>query len=348
MHDDGHVKRHDGQTLMQVTLPVPDLLAHKYRQITDDGVRTALPCVARLKAVPRFIISDWMTALASERMMQKTERVNALIAQGRDSWPDAFFIVLARAFGTGVNSDAFERLARSIPYNILLKHIANPLQIQALLLGHAGFLTEENPRTDDLRYGRMRAEFVHLCNMYRTMPLPVSVWKFGGVRPQAMPPVRVATLAALIAARPNLFSEIREATKLEHLAELLSVPKPTRNEPADAPKTADAPEAANATQTEERPFAMGQSTIHSLIINAVVPMLIAYGKWTSDESLVQRAFSFLEALPAEKNRYVGFCSNSGLTARNAFDSQALLQLYRNYCEPHHCLHCRVGHWLMKH
>jgi hypothetical protein len=332
MHDDGRVTRHDGQTLMQVTLPIPAPLVQKYQQIAAIGIRTALPCIARLKSVPQFIISDWMTALATERMMQKTERVSNLIAQGRDSWPEAFFIVLARAFGTGVNGDAFERMARSIPYNILLKHIANPLQIQALLMGQAGFLTENNPSYGP-RYEHMRAEFVHLCNMYRTMPLPVTVWKFGGVRPQAMPPVRIATLAALLAARPNLFSEIREAPTLDRLAELLSVPKATT---------------AQETESEERPFAMGRSTIYSLIINAVVPMLIAYGKWTSDETMVQRALGFLEALPAEKNRYVGFCTSSGLSARNAFDSQALLQLYRNYCDRRSCLRCRLGHWMMKH
>jgi hypothetical protein len=329
MHDDGCVTRPDGQPLMQVTLPVPDPLLQKYRQIVSGGSRNTLPCAAGLRTAPRLIVSDWMTALATERMTQKTDRVRHLIAQGRDSWPEACYIILARAFGTGVNGDAFERLARSIPYNVLLRHQAQPIQIQALLMGQAGFLAAD-PDSADPRHVQLREEYIHLAHMYHLTPLPVSIWKLGGVRPQAMPTVRIRALAALLSARPNLFSEIRQAPSVDRLMELLIVPKPT-TPPSDAP--AQAP---------------GRNTLHSLIINAVVPLLVAYGKWTSDEALLQRALSFLEALPAEKNRYVGFCTCAGLTARNAFDSQALIQLYRNYCERRSCLRCRLGHWMMKH
>jgi hypothetical protein len=331
MRDDSRVQRPDGQLLMQVTLPVPDLLVYKYRKLTATGDQrfSSLTCAARIPQLPSVLITDWKLSLITERMALKTQRVRDLITRDGSSWQEAFYVVLCRAFGTGVNSDACERLARSLPYAYLLKHIDNPLQVEALILGQAGFLQEPLP-ADEAMFHHLQQEYDFLRSKFQLKPLPAGTWKMGGVRPQAAPPIRLATFAALLASRRDLFSQIFEARSLSRLIELLRVP---------APKTAD---------LFEQPFSMGTSTIHSLIINAIVPMLLAYGQWSSDKELQQRAMLFLESIPAEQNRYVSFCTSAGLAAANALDSQAWLHLYRNYCERRQCLRCRFGHWMMRH
>jgi hypothetical protein len=40
-------------------------------------------------------------------------------------WEEAFYITLARNFGFGKNTDAFEKLAKSVPLSILGKHKDN-------------------------------------------------------------------------------------------------------------------------------------------------------------------------------------------------------------------------------
>ena len=37
---------------------------------------------------------------------------------------------------------------------------------------------------------------------------------------------------------------------------------------------------------------------------------------------------------------------AGLKARDAFSSQALIQLRRCYCETRKCLYCRLGHRML--
>src|SRR5690606_42057524 len=62
------------------------------------------------------------TYLAVERLERKTSDVNRLLNRFNNSWDDVFYIMLSRNFGFGINSDEFERLALSLPLNIIQKH----------------------------------------------------------------------------------------------------------------------------------------------------------------------------------------------------------------------------------
>ena len=84
-----------------------------------------------------------------------------------------------------------------------------------------------------------------------------------------------------------------------------------------------------------------------LIINTVVPMLYAYGRHTASDKLCHRAFAFLEELKAENNTIVRMWQQCGLPVENAGDSQALIQLKRQYCDRKDCLRCRFGYEFLK-
>ena len=84
-----------------------------------------------------------------------------------------------------------------------------------------------------------------------------------------------------------------------------------------------------------------------LIINTVVPMLYADGRHTASEKLCHRAFAFLEELKAENNTIVRMWQQCGLPVENAGDSQALIQLKRQYCDRKDCLRCRFGYEFLK-
>lgn len=362
LESDTEVFLPDGRKLLQVKMTFPQGFIEKYRMLTSAGAEcfSAVTCSDRLERLPALVVTDWMTSLATERMLQKVGRVRDLIENCQDSWKEAFYVILTRALGTGINSDACERLARSLPYAYILKHIDNPLQVEALLLGQGGFL--ERPRPDsEVYYNNLRQEYLFLRAKFSLRPLPVGCWKMARLRPPAFPQVRLAILSALLTSRRDFFSAILETGSLAGLVELFSVKLsgywavhytfsttiPAGMEAGSAAGTisgaADVALYGNAATR-----GLGISTIHSLIINAVVPMLFAYAQWTSDEQLAQRAQQLLESLPAEVNRYVTACVAAGLPARNAFETQALLQLYRNYCELRKCIRCRLGVWLMSH
>ena len=95
------------------------------------------------------------------------------------------------------------------------------------------------------------------------------------------------------------------------------------------------------------PKTLSNSSIDLLVINAVIPFLYAYGKYKGDNTLLQRAGNLLEEMRPENNYIVRIWKECGLEASHAGDSQALVQLKRNYCDLKKCLHCRIGYEYLK-
>lgn len=88
-------------------------------------------------------------------------------------------------------------------------------------------------------------------------------------------------------------------------------------------------------------------SLNLLVINTVIPILFAYGRHRGEEKYCDRAFDFLESLHAENNHIVRMWQQCGLPVENAGDSQALIQLKKEYCDKKECLRCRIGYEYLK-
>ena len=328
---DAEVKLRNGKPVRTVVMRLPDALVERYRQLCTPQQTPLLPgqvpsyssisCASRLEQVPRVVLRDWITALCTQRMIEKLQRVRDLVEGQLKAWPEAFYVVLTRSLGTGVNSDMMERLARSLPYNCLLHHRDNLLQLQALLLGQAGLLQLQDAAQKEAamqqEWRLMQREYAFLRQKFNLSPLDGNYWKTGRVRPQAQPEVRLRALARLIWSHNDLFDEVVEAQGIAQMEKILGS------------------------------TGLGRQTVRSLIINAVVPLLLAYAQWQGDDERCERALCLLEEMPPESNRYIRQWADAGLSVKSAMDTQALLHLFRNYCQPHKCLRCRIGCWLLK-
>jgi len=87
---------------------------------------------------------------------------------------------------------------------------------------------------------------------------------------------------------------------------------------------------------------MGKSSVHNLLINTVVPLLVAYGKMHDDQSCVDRALELLQSIPAEENKIIRQWKELKCSIKSAFDSQGYIELYNNFCLKRSCLDCSVG------
>lgn len=307
---DAVIRLHDGEMVKTVVMKIPQDVMEKYEKLTNRGqiIFSAINCRKHLNAVPSLILHDWQTSLAIQRMMNKVGRVKDIIDNKQKSWPEAFYVLLCRSLGTGINSDSCERLARSLPYVYLQKHADNIRQLEAMLLGQGNLIEDETTRSE---YEFLRAKF-------NLRPIGNCAWKHSKIRPVSSPRSRLKALSIIINRQPNLFSKILECQDVKSLTKLLYVPN-----------------------------LLGASTIGSIIINSVLPTIMAYGQWQEDLDLCERSIDMLEALPSEANRYMEQWISCGIPLRSALESQAMLQLYKEYCEPHRCLKCRIGCWLMK-
>ena len=55
----------------------------------------------------------------------------------------------------------------------------------------------------------------------------------------------------------------------------------------------------------------------------------------------------LKKMKPEKNNIISKFSEIGVKSKNAFDTQALLELKNNYCAPKRCLECAIGNAILK-
>lgn len=321
-------------------LPVPQQVKDNYRELLAEEAYP--PCYRIIPQLPKLQIHSWMSALTVERLESKTERVEEWLARTHGDWEHTFFIILARAFGFGVNSDAFERWGASINPQHICKHRDVPFQVLAFFLGQAGLIREADPQSDDpidKYHVLLMREYRFLQSKFDLTPLPRSAWKMGRMRPQNFPQVRISQLAELYHSCRLDFSKVRAAKSIDELRQLLTA--------TTFPMLSPNPNIPYEAEDTTRRYSLSESSIDLLIINAIAPILFAYGRSHHDESLTERAFYLLESIAPEHNTITRCWARAGITSQHAADSQALIQLRNRYCDRKDCLRCRFGNAYLK-
>ena len=95
-----------------------------------------------------------------------------------------------------------------------------------------------------------------------------------------------------------------------------------------------------------KPKTIGKSAVDIILINTIIPFLFVYGKSKGLHDIQERAINLLENIKSEKNSIVTKWDELNVKSTNAFDTQALIQLKNNYCEPKKCLNCQIGNSLI--
>ena len=328
---DCEVHRMNGELVPQVMLSCPDEVLRRYEELHQAEIYP--PCYSILGTLPKLTVHSWLSALQVERFEQKSRLIAQRLEHCNHHWEDVFFITLARNFGFGLNGDAFEAWANHLPLRAIDKHRDDPFQVEAFFLGQAGLLEEEGPEADDY-YGKLQKEFRYLQHKFElSAPMPAEQWRFLRLRPGNFPHVRLAQLAYLYHKEQSLFSRIMEADTVADVKKILTIKTSTYWEEHFTFKKA-------SPRQEKR---VGENALNLILINTVIPFLYAYGLHKAEEQLCERATRFLEALKAENNHVTRLWSGAGLPVYTAADSQALLQLQKEYCDKKDCLRCRFGY-----
>ena len=328
---DCEVFRANGVPVPQLQLPCPDPVRQRYDELSHAEIYP--PCYSILSSLPKLTVHSWLSALQVERFEQKARVIATRLERCNNHWEDVFFITLARNFGFGLNGDAFEAWASRLPFRAIDKHRDDLFQVEAFFFGQAGLLDEELPDADGY-YLKLQKEFRYLQHKFElSVPMTATQWRFLRLRPGNFPHVRLAQLANLYYKERSLFSRIMEADTLEAVRKLLTVTtSPYWEEHFNFRKV-----------SSSREKQVGKNAQNLIIINTVIPFLYAYGLHKADELLCERATGFLESLKAEDNHIIRHWSGAGLPVSTAADSQALLQLQKEYCDKKDCLRCRFGY-----
>jgi len=328
LNAESEVYRIDGTRIPQLELKFPKQIETNYELLLSE--QKWIPCSDKIGSVPAIFIRSWKTALLTERLEQKMNAIESLLNDNNQHWEEAFYITLARSFGFGTNSQAFETLAKSLSLSILGKHKDQLFQLEALLFGQAGLLKIDKP---DEYAAQLKKEYDFLSSKYDLNPMESSQWKLLRLRPDNFPHVRIAQFASLIHNSTKLFSKIVENLNLNYLKKLFEC------EPSAYWNTSY----LFGNESSQHIKKIGTQSVNGILINTVVPFIFCYASHKKNEELKEKAILILEQIPFERNSIITGWRNLGIEVENAYDSQSLLQLKKQYCAEKKCLRCRIGH-----
>lgn len=331
------VWEHDVEVYRKDNSPIPTLVLenivqqnaiNNYQNLLGIHANRWINCEPDFPDFTDFELNNWLERLYIERLEEKSKVINLILEQNANDWEAALFVMLAKNFGLNVNGEAFLSIARSIPFSVIRK-INSLTQMEALLLGQAGLLYKPNEHP---YYQLLKKEYEYLRHKFKLNHIGVLPISFFRLRPPNFPTIRLAQLAALYQRQKNLFQDLIHENKIKNIQKLFDL---KASEFWDTHFNFE-------NEVKSSPKRISKTLIDLIMINTLIPLQFAYAKYQGNVD-PEKIFSLIKALPMEKNSISkGFNMLRPQTAKNALDSQALIQLKKQYCDKNQCLKCHLG------
>jgi len=298
----------------------------------EGGARTGAchPFLQSEEGLSRF--SEFLDWAGDERILSKARRLMT-IGQDRSS-AELLYVAVMEALGFKRNRQNFVRLAGKLPLAVG-EELREPDAVQAALFGLSGLLpagdlpdeADEEARSYADRLGRLWAAI-----RIDAEPLDAAEWFFKGTRPQNFPTRRIAAAARLFP-----FS-----TFLERAVELVRSKKGGQimkllcqvSDPFWDWRCTFA-----GKKLARRLGLIGVGRARAIIVDAIVPSLLAHARRTRDPELEAQLHDFYNSFPKlpessvtrlVEARVLG--SARGRVVNSARRQQGLYQLFKDFCQ----------------
>jgi hypothetical protein len=297
------------------------------------GKKNWIPCEDLFAEVDDFILQNWLERLYFERLENKSDLIFQLLEHSKNDWEAVLFMMLAKNFGLKNNGQSFLSIARSFDFSIFRKLQKNQHQIEALLLGQAGLLETES---DADYFNKLKTEYQFIKNKFQLENRDVLPVQFFRLRPVNFPTIRLAQIAALYFENHQLFSRVISASSKVEIYELFN---------NSASEFWDTHFHFNSL-SPKRKKRLTKTFIDLLIINTLLPVVFCYYKHTGKE-MPETLLELIQSIEGEENNIITKFNALKPVAKNAMQTQALIELKTNYCDKRKCMQCGVGINLIK-
>lgn len=319
-------------------IPVLELKSYVGTEIVNNYQKLLSPkswifCEKQLKEIPQFTLINWQERLFFERLERKSKPILELLQVTNNDWEAVLFCLLAKNFGLNTNGETFFRIAQSISFSVVRKECFEVENLEALLFGSAGLLDAEK---EDAYFKDLKFRYFYLLHKYQMDKSCIEPVQFFKHRPDNFPTIRLSQLANLYHKQQNLFSRIIELNSLDAIYEIFRVSVALYWEThyqfdKESPK---------------KKKVLTKSFMDLIVLNTVIPLQFAYAK-SQGKEISEDLVSILNDVEPEKNSIIEKFNSFGIMAKNAFETQSLLQLKNEYCNKNKCLDCAIGTELLK-
>lgn len=307
----------------------PEVLSQYQHLLTP---KNWINCENDLSKIDSFTLTNWKDRLFFERLQERSNELEALLNKTANDWEAIFLLFLAKSFGLNVNGAVFFELMQSISYQVIRKEQSDAIQLEALFLGRASLLNAEN---EDLYYKELKNRWNYLEKKHQLPQMIIQPVHFFKLRPDNFPTIRLVQLAQLLHQEPQLFSKCMQIKKIENFYQLFSV----------APSVYWDTHYVFDRESSSKSKKLSKSFIDLLVINAVLPFLLVFNRFQDSPDL-EPLIALASQIQPEKNVILEKFSNLGIAINNSYDTQALLQLKKHYCDLNKCLSCEIGQKLI--
>ena len=327
-HEDTDTFTSRGRKVDTLLLAIPDSVFPIFRVLQTN--ESWLPCQGHIHLVSDKKMKAWLSQLQTERLNRKSRHISILHSSNEPHWEKTLITVLAAAMGMPLNTLPFELTIKGIPRDILFQNRDSLMDIEAILFGQAGFLNKSQlhgPNEQDLyrRYSLQR-------NKIATQPIDQHMWKFLRLRPASFPTLRISQFASLLHSRLPMLESILNIKSTSEAEQLLRMESSTYWDT----------HYLFGRSSPESKKAVGQHSIQTMIINGLIPFLFSFGHTMNHIPAISLANQLLQKTESESNQIIKNWAIFGIVPSGAFESQALIHLYKEYCEKERCLDCLLG------
>jgi hypothetical protein len=311
-----------------------------YPLLSESVIGSCCPVLQKLEPGQ---VAHLLDSNGEARMREKAAR--PLKNLGMGGFEQLCYEGIMEALGYKNNSEAFSRLARSIPYGTLISSVEGlkkeeaVLELQAFLLSAAGFLPLPKDGGKGIYCGPASVKFL-----------------LAGCRPSNYPQVRLAGVAYLLerfraGGLFNFFLGLISGMDKEEVCSRKALRKLALHLVVDEPSDFWASHHSWAGRKSPSPRKLiGLDRASVVLWNAILPVLSAYSEKTCDTALSDRIHALYSHFPLlPKNSVQSFMNAYLLGERfqrspvvnSAMRQQGLIHVYKKFCEANEkgCLDC---------
>ncbi len=321
--------------ILELNQKIPKTLLLNYDSLQP--VYQFIPCENFFQNIDDFTLKSYLESLVIQKFQTKTDELTIRLDQLNGDLEALAYEQTAYAFGLKINAHSFQVLTKALPYSILKKHIQNTTELEALLYGQGCFLqnlSNENKEEYPLELTKI---YNFLQHKYQLTPIHQHLFKFFRLRPSNFPTIRLSQFANLLSNQKNLFHLLTSSQNSKSIFQILSQIKASSYWDNHFTFLKE----SNKNYTKK----LTHSFIESLFINAIIPLKLVYNvKLGKDNSI--EILKWLQLLSPEKNTIIQSFEELGVHIENAWESQALLELKKTFCDEKNCLNCRIGNKIL--
>ena len=321
----------------------------------ESGEEKPILCRRKAEAMTLEAIGKVLDRAGMDRFLLRTQVFQKRLEhlEGNDT-DQLLYEGIMEALGYSKNKDAFLELARRAPLKILAGR--SPEKIQAILFGVAGLLPSRS--SERIEFDEETEEYVNrietlwkpLSPEFRDAKMSGEQWEFK-IRPENFPTKRIAGISyilsncgdehgephtSLLTMFLSAFSSGKTDRKLQEILVLHTSGYWTRRY------------TFGGKRHREVPSLIGQGRAADIVINVILPVVLAYARQSGYKELQQAVMAaYADHRKLQENKITRYVASRIFRDRKEQKSvinsvmrqQGLIHLYKNFCFARNCQDC---------